>query len=259
MGVAAHLRSLVAAGGKRLRPAFVYWGFRAGGRADDELVVPVAAAVEMLHTFALLHDDVMDRARRPPRPAGGPAVFADVHRREGLGGDAELVRRQRRDPRRRPRLRVGRSTPRRRAAAAACAVRGVRERFTALRTEVMTGQYLDLRLDRSAVGHRGRGARASPCSSRGATPSTRPLELGLALAGADGAGRRAAEYGDPLGLAFQMRDDVLGLFGDGDRTGKDVPTTSAPASAPCSCCGPSPSARRSSAPCSSTDLGDPGR
>ena len=56
------IRGLIAAGGKRLRPAFVYWGSRAGGECDEDAVVTVAAAVELLHTFALLHDDVMDRS-----------------------------------------------------------------------------------------------------------------------------------------------------------------------------------------------------
>ena len=216
MGIAAHLRTLVA-GGKRLRPAFVYWGFRAGGRTDESVVVPVAAAVEMLHTFALLHDDVMDHARRRRGRPTAQQVFAGEHRREGLGGDAEWF---------------GVSTAILAGDLAAVwadqlldaaplapgALRGVRERYAALRTEVMTGQFLDLRLDgRTSVTED--EARRVALLKSGRYTVTRPLELGLALTGDDGAAAALREYGDVLGLAFQMRDDVLGLFGD--RTGKD--------------------------------------
>src|SRR5262249_35810547 len=58
--VTGEIRDLAAAGGKRLRPAFVYWGHRASGAPHDDRVLAVAAAVELLHTFALLQDDVMD-------------------------------------------------------------------------------------------------------------------------------------------------------------------------------------------------------
>src|SRR5438128_8359320 len=69
------LRQLVLAGGKRLRPAFCHWAFvGAGGSADDPLVVDAGAALELLHTFALVHDDVMDGSDlRRGRPA--------IHRR----------------------------------------------------------------------------------------------------------------------------------------------------------------------------------
>src|SRR6059036_4069620 len=54
------LRRVVEAGGKRIRPAFCYWGYRAGGGEDGEPIVRAAAALELFHTFALVHDDLMD-------------------------------------------------------------------------------------------------------------------------------------------------------------------------------------------------------
>src|SRR5690606_13901655 len=60
--VVDEIGGLVAAGGKRLRPAFVYWGHRATGAGHEPEVLLPAGAVELLHTFALLHDDVMDRS-----------------------------------------------------------------------------------------------------------------------------------------------------------------------------------------------------
>src|SRR6188472_2937475 len=197
VGIAAHLRTLVA-GGKRLRPAFVYWGFRAGGRADESLVVPVAAAVEMLHTFALLHDDVIDHARRRRGRPSAQQVFAGVHRRDGLGGDADWF---------------GVSTAilagdlafvwadqlLDAAPLAPAELRGVRERYATLRTEVMTGQFLDLRLDRRTSVTEDEARRVALLKS-GRYTVTRPLELGLSLAGDTFAAGALREYGDLLGL-----------------------------------------------------------
>ena len=88
--VTGEIRSLVAAGGKRLRPAFVYWGHRAAGAAHDEAVLAPAAAVELLHTFALLHDDVMDRSdTRRGRPSAHAALSADPPAPAAPGGDRD--------------------------------------------------------------------------------------------------------------------------------------------------------------------------
>src|SRR5436189_194906 len=81
------LRDLVV-GGKRLRPAFCYWGWRGAGGADDEAIVTVATSFELLHACAIIHDDVMDASdlRR-----GRPSVhqqFASLHRGAGWRGDS---------------------------------------------------------------------------------------------------------------------------------------------------------------------------
>ena len=82
------LRTLVMAGGKRLRPAFCHWGFvGAGGAPDDPAVVDAGAAFEFLQAFALVHDDVMDGSatRRGSRTAH--LVFSEVHEVEHWRGD----------------------------------------------------------------------------------------------------------------------------------------------------------------------------
>ena len=87
--IAQEVRLLVDAGGKRLRPTFAYWGHRATGADHDEAVLRPAAAVELLHTFALIHDDVMDRSvTRRGRPSAF-AALAERHRRESRVGDSE--------------------------------------------------------------------------------------------------------------------------------------------------------------------------
>src|SRR5690349_20925985 len=66
------LREFVLAGGKRLRPAFCLWAFvGAGGERDDAAVIDAGAALELLHTFALIHDDIMDNSARR---RGGPTL-----------------------------------------------------------------------------------------------------------------------------------------------------------------------------------------
>lgn len=221
--VTDEIRALVAAGGKRLRPAFVYWGHRATGAGHDDAVLGPAAAVELLHTFALLHDDVMDRSATRRGRASAHTALAAAHvrqRRLGdpewfgasaaiLAGDLTYVWADE--------LFDGTALP-------PDAVARARAVFTELRREVIAGQYLDLVLaadDRAAEA----GARRVALLKSARYTVTRPLLLGAALApDADGTGVAAALrcYGDAVGLAFQMRDDVLGLFGDPGATGKST-------------------------------------
>ena len=209
------LRALVMAGGKRLRPVFCHWGFvAAGGDPDDPRIVDAGAAFELLQAFALIHDDVMDGSaiRR-----GAPAVhrrFADRHaaqvwagesRRFGEGvailvGDVALVYSDQLLPTGSPELAA---------------------LWHELRVELNIGQYLDLL--GTATARRGRDdARRIARYKSGKYTIERPLQLGATLAGRPDLTEPLSRYGDPLGEAFQLRDDVLGVFGDSDRTGKPV-------------------------------------
>jgi geranylgeranyl diphosphate synthase, type I len=217
--IGREIEGLVNAGGKRLRPAFVYWGYRATGAQHSDSVVAPAAAVELLHTFALIHDDVMDRS---PERRGRPAVhtaLAAVHGREGLegdptwfgvggailAGDLAFVWADQ--------LFDGADLP-------AQALDRARRVFGAMRVEVMAGQYLDLRLAGLKAATQVESLHVALLKS-GRYTVTRPLQLGAAIGGADPAlDSRLRAYGDALGVAFQLRDDVLGLFGDPGRTGK---------------------------------------
>lgn len=229
--IVKEIGALVASGGKRLRPAFVYWGHRAAAGTEPHAgVVAVAAAVEMLHTFALLHDDVMDRsATRRGRPSAHRGLAA-LHREDGLTGDPEwfgtsaailagdlafLWSDQLFDA----------------APFDAATMDRARRVFNTMRTEVMAGQYLDLRLggvdnaiEREGDAATDDAARRVALLKSGRYTITRPLELGFALAGRPDEQRqvRLRTYGDTLGLAFQLRDDILGMFGDPANTGKAV-------------------------------------
>jgi geranylgeranyl diphosphate synthase type I len=230
------------AGGKRLRPAFCYWGWRAAGggapaarsdhaesagsagAADGEHILIAAAALELLHAGALVHDDVMDGSatRR-----GQPAVhrrFAAHHGASGWRGSAdsfgtgaaillgdlllcwsgELLRA---------------------SGLPAAALRRGQPVLDAMRTEMIAGQYLDLLGQAAGTGTVASALRVVRYKSAKYTVEG-PLLLGAALAGPAGTGSRLAAacsgYGIPLGVAFQLRDDVLGVFGDPAETGKPV-------------------------------------
>jgi geranylgeranyl diphosphate synthase, type I len=221
-----HLTSLLAAandavrGGKRLRAAFCYWGWRtaAGGR-DDDRIVTAAAAVEMLHASALAHDDLMDDSdTRRGRPAAH-RQFERLHRNSrwhgaasGFGAGATILLGD---------LLLGWSGEMLRG----CGVDAERllqalPYFDAMRTEVVAGQYLDLVAQGAAETSVPQAMRVVRYKAAKYSVE-RPLHLGAALAGGD---RRLVtaltSYGLPLGEAFQLRDDVLGVFGDPEVTGK---------------------------------------
>lgn len=212
------LATFVSAG-KRLRPAFVYWGHRATGADHDPGVWPVAGAVELLHAFALVHDDVMDRGEeRRGRPTVH-RVLAGQHDAEALLGDRDwfgvggavlagdllFVWADR--------LLDG-------APVDPAALDRARRVFTDLRVEVMAGQFLDLRLAGLPQADEEEALRVALLKS-GRYTVTRPLQLGAALAGSTRELDAALDaYGDAVGVAFQLRDDVLGVFGDPEVTGK---------------------------------------
>jgi geranylgeranyl diphosphate synthase, type I len=212
------LRDLVLAGGKRLRPAFCHWAFvGAGGDPSDTGVVDAGAALEMLHTFALVHDDIMDNSKTRRGMDAVHVQFSDGHLREGwqsegrrfgegvaiLIGDMAFVYADQ--------LLQGANPD---------AIRV----FTELRVEVNIGQYLDL------LGTvRGRPtletARRICQYKSGKYTVERPMHLGVALAGGGALAKfesALSAYGLPLGEAFQLKDDLLGAFGDNKVIGKPV-------------------------------------
>jgi len=217
--VADALEAFVLRGGKRLRPAFAYWGYRGAGGADSDAVVATLAALEFFQASALIHDDVMDASdtRR-----GEPAVhrkFATLHEKSGWHGPAdgfgaaaaillgdlclvwsdELLHGGGLDP---------------------ATLARARDVFDEMRTEVTAGQYLDVLIQ--ATGDESVASAEKVARFKaGRYTVERPLLMGAALAGAPPAVAAAySGFGLPLGEAFQLRDDILGVFGDPAQTGK---------------------------------------
>jgi geranylgeranyl diphosphate synthase type I len=207
------LLRVIGAGGKRLRPLFCYWGYRASGRDDDEAIVRAASALELLHTFAIIHDDVMDRS---PRRRGQAATHLAMAR----GGDAHLGLSSA--------ILVGDLALALADVLLASAgfapeefVRGFHW-YNRMRTEVVTGQYLDVVASRSTSIDEETARRIASLKSGGYTVE-KPLLIGAALGDAPQETLAVlSAYGMLLGEAFQLRDDVLGAFGDPAVTGKDA-------------------------------------
>ena len=213
------------AGGKRLRAAFLYWGHRAAGRPDSDALVRLATAMEFFQAAALIHDDVMDDSdTRRGMPAAHRALAA-VHTERGWGGDDE-------------RFGVAGAI----LAGNLClswtdelvATRGLptedlargREVFDRMRTQLMAGQFLDVvdsvrpwddlpsaeRIERAQRVIRYKSAKYTV---------EHPLLIGATAGGLPESDlAHLSSYGLALGHAFQLRDDLLGVFGDPESTGK---------------------------------------
>lgn len=214
------LEQLVS-GGKRLRPAFAYWGYLAGGGTDSDAILKACTSLEFLQACALIHDDVMDNSdtRR-----GAPAVhkqFEAFHSEGNWLSDG-------------PRFGAGAAILIGDLALSwadeliftsgltAQQITRANEVYHVMRTELMAGQYLDLleqvrgeiTVDRSATVIRFKSAKYT---------IERPLLMGAAIADAPASTLAAlSTYGLALGEAFQLRDDLLGVFGDAATTGKPI-------------------------------------
>ena len=209
------ISTLVLAGGKRVRPAMAYWGYvAAAGDVSGPEIANLGAGLELLQAFALFHDDVMDGS---PTRRGIPTAHVQAisdHQNAGWGGEAR---------------RYGESV----AILAgdvslvlsdvllADANPDVRRLWNDLRIEVNLGQFLDV------VGT-AQGEVPLATAERIVEYKTarytivRPLQMGAALTGRNDLEESLGRIGTPLGIAFQLRDDLLGAFGSTELTGKPV-------------------------------------
>lgn len=217
------LESFVLRGGKRVRPTFAWTGWLGAGGdpegPDAEAVLQACASLELVQAGALVHDDIIDASttRR-----GFPTIhveFGELHRRSGwrgrpeqfgesaaiLLGDLALV---------------WADDMLHSAGLAPEVVARVTPVWSAMRTEVLGGQYLDIAGEVAADESVESAMRVNRYKTAAYTIE-RPLHLGAVFAGADDdlidAYRR---FGRGIGLAFQLRDDLLGVFGDPQVTGK---------------------------------------
>jgi geranylgeranyl diphosphate synthase, type I len=196
---------MISAGGKRLRPAFCYWGYRAGGGRHDDDIVRAAASLELLHTFALVHDDIMDasderRGERTVHALHGVSVAV-------LAGDLSLV------------LADARLSE---SGFAAEPMNRAMDAYQMMRQEVIAGQYLDVASESVDAISEPEARRIAVLKS-GRYSIEKPLIIGACLAGApEEVVDVLASAGGPLGEAFQYRDDLLGTFGERRTVGKPV-------------------------------------
>ncbi|MGL4832274.1 MAG: polyprenyl synthetase family protein, partial [Propionibacteriaceae bacterium] len=211
------------AGGKRVRPAFCAWGYVAAtGTEPPAAVLQAAASLDLLHVSALVHDDIIDASDTRRGQPSAHRQLEQHHRCAAGRGDSAIFGRN-------SAILLGdllwawsaqlyESAPL--PASALSAGRGV---LAATRTEVTQGQYLDLWAETLPLTDPGALAHALKIIEYKTSRYTviRPVQLGAVLGGAepevlDG----LAQFGSALGCAFQLRDDLLGIFGDETKTGK---------------------------------------
>jgi geranylgeranyl diphosphate synthase, type I len=225
-------------GGKRFRARFCYWGWEAvGGRGFDPFesdagrdwfpVVSAASALELFHAAALVHDDIIDNSDTRRGAPSAHRLFERLHAESGWAGSPA-------DFGRASAILLGDlllgwsdelldegldALPDRQGARAA------RAEFMRMRTEVTAGQYLDILEERawlvqSDEEQRARAERVIIYKAAKYSVES-PLVIGGAIAGASPAQLAALRgFGLPLGIAFQLRDDLLGVYGDPEVTGK---------------------------------------
>ena len=220
VGIAAEVLRDSVDGGKCVRSMFMYLGWLCGAD-DDRAALRAAASLELLHAFALLQDDVMDASPlRRGRPSGHVA-FARWHGDRGLSGPPE---------------RFGESAAvllgdlclvwaaqmMRESGMPAAALDRVWPRYDAMRAELAVGQFADLINDARGFPSLDKVLDVSRRKSGNYTVR-RPLEMGAAMAGCgEQVLTMLGRYGDAIGEAFQMRDDLLGIFGAPAVTGKPI-------------------------------------
>lgn len=224
---------LFTAGGKRLRPAFCAWAYAAvsGEPAVPDAVVRAAASLDLLHVSALVHDDVMDASDHRRGVPAAHRQFESDHRAAAWRGDPEQFGRA-------GAILLGDLLLMwsvemfRGAGLSPAALDRAQPYLEQVRAEVTAGQYLDI----LAQAHDPYALTRTPADRAElaelvATVVTwksasytirRPLHIGAAIAGAtDAQIEGLSAFGQPLGRAFQYRDDVLGIYGDAALTGKD--------------------------------------
>jgi geranylgeranyl diphosphate synthase type I len=201
-----------------LRPSFCQWGYvGAGGQAGDQRIIDAGAALELMHAFALFHDDVMDDAGSRRGTPTTHTVFANAHAAAGWAGESRRFGEG-------VAILVGDLAFVMADQLLIDVPRDAWVIWNELRTELNVGQLLDI--VGSVQGDRRLDKAERICRYKsGKYTVERPLHLGAVLAAPDRAGEllpALSAYGLPLGDAFQMRDDVMGAFGDEALTGKPV-------------------------------------
>lgn len=231
VGTLVDLATRLLAGGKRLRPAFCAWGYVAAADADGpvgatDALLEAAASLELLHGSALVHDDVMDGSDTRRGDPSAHRALEQRHVADGRLGDPEVFGRA-------GAILLGDLLVMwsvemlERAGLPAAAVPRAQAVAQAMRTEVTCGQYLDVGAQSLALGSdlesELRAANRVVEYKSARYTVYRPAQLGAVIGGGSPALLDTlAAYGSPLGRAFQFRDDLLGVFGDPELTGKPV-------------------------------------
>ena len=217
--VAVAMERFLLDSGKRLRPLFAYIGFLGTGSKPSIEILRAAASLELIHVCALMHDDVMDASdtRR-----GAPSIhkaFEAMHIEKSLSGSADQFGISAAILLGDLALVWSAKMLHQSGISSDSLIRAL-SMYDEMRVELMAGQYLDIYEQVLASESVERSLKVARYKS-GKYTIERPLHFGAALGGANNELMKTySDYGLPLGEAFQLRDDILGIFGDPKETGK---------------------------------------
>lgn len=216
-----HVRNLTLAGGKRLRPACMFYGYLAGGGTDEEAILETAVSIELLHTFLLVHDDIIDR---DDFRHGEPTLhrrYAEFGRKyfperdvEHFGNSialivGDLLSAMSNDIVFRapfPQARIFEALSRLQSVVSYTVIGQAQDIYMEYKREATEAEILKMYTNKTAR-----------------YTMERPIQMGLVLAGDSGPlVDRLSGYALPLGIAFQIQDDILGIFGSEAKLGKPV-------------------------------------
>jgi geranylgeranyl diphosphate synthase type I len=219
--VITHFKKTILAGGKRIRPIMMYWGYIAAGGKNEQEIIKTSISLELIHAFLLIHDDIIDRDDIRHGQKTIHATYRDHYNKFFSGDDGEHF------------------------GTAVAIVSG--DFVYSLGNQVIFSSAFSsdvivkaLNKMQEIVGLTCVGEIQDVYMSYGYNVSEEkiiamyenktakytfdgPLKLGAIMAGADDAlCDKLSAFAIPLGIAFQIRDDILGVFGDAKKTGKPV-------------------------------------
>lgn len=215
------IKRMAQTGGKRIRPAFMFYAYKASGGKDEEAAIYTSQALELFHTFALIHDDIIDRSDTRRGAPTAHTYFQSLHGKQNLIGDA---------------AHFGLASAILAGDLALSyahevfvtssfsdeAIRTAQRYYNLLWMEVILGEQLDT-LGGMKKDVAEKDILTMLALKSGKYTIERPLHIGAALADAsDKVFQGFTGYGIPLGQAFQIQDDILGMFGTEEKIGKPV-------------------------------------
>jgi geranylgeranyl diphosphate synthase type I len=215
-------KKIILSGGKRLRPAFMYWGYVAGGGKDREKILKTSISIELVHNFLLMHDDIIDHGQKRHGVATINAQYAKIGRvffdqedaAQHFGNSMALIFGDMLSA-------MSNQVVFTSNFPSGLIVKALNQ-IQAIVSQTVIGEIQDVYMDSS--GKTSEEAILKMYRNKTACYTIEgPLNLGAILAGADGKILKAlSAYALPLGVAFQIQDDILGIFGLEKKLGKEV-------------------------------------
>lgn len=219
--LAKQAKKIILSGGKRLRPAFMYWGYIAGGGEDREKILKTSISIELVHNFLLMHDDVIDHGKMRhgvetinTKYAKMGRLFFDTEGAKHFGNSLALIFGDMLSA-------ISNQVIFTSDFSAKLIVKALKQ-IQAIVSQTVIGEIQDVYMDSS--GKVSEEAILKMYRNKTACYTIEgPLKLGAILAGADGKILKTlSAYALPLGVAFQIQDDILGIFGSEKKIGKKI-------------------------------------